>query len=184
MVAKIILPRIEHTKKHSFSIEGRSQALKERKLSLDESLHDGIKPGRILDRSDRFDRMWRGGKPSSMHVPPPFQYKVNHPYGRLTIHNLSTVMKRFQQNFRVVSNLVPLLKERGRTQSDLAKATGLKPLRIYRTVRRRVVSRIVCDTAIRICLALSDWPRVRDRRKVRVRLDTLFSFVEDTPSSS
>src|SRR5205814_1026391 len=97
-----------------------------------------------------------------------FQYSVNCRARQLTLPMLSTVITYQSRKFRVVSKLSALLDERGRTQRDLAKATGLSPWRINRIVRRHVVTQIICHTAVKVCLALSSWPRLRDRRSVRV----------------
>src|SRR5213083_3063012 len=103
-----------------------------------------------------------------------FQYSVNCLARQLTINMLSTVITYQSRKFRVVSKLGALLKERGRTQRDLAKATELSPWRINRIIKRRVVTQIICHTAVKICLALSNWRRLRDRRTVRIGLDDLF----------
>ncbi len=113
--------------------------------------------------------MYRQRQPASL-----LQYRSHCLWGQLTVNMLSTVITYQSKSLRVVSNLRALLRERGRTQRDLANETGLSPWRINRIVKRSVVTRIVCDTAVKICLALSSWPRLRDRRKVRVGLDALF----------
>src|SRR5688572_13717675 len=77
-------------------------------------------------------------------------------------------------SFVIRSNLLPLLVERGKTQKELAEATGLRPERITRLVQQQVVHTIVTHTAIKLCVALSHWPRLSDGRKVIVRLDNLF----------
>lgn len=90
------------------------------------------------------------------------------------ISTSSTQIRIPQQPFVLTSALLELLRERGKTQKELATATGLRPERINRLARHTVVRTIVSHTAIKICLALSEWPRRKDRRKVPVRLDKLF----------
>jgi DNA-binding Xre family transcriptional regulator len=87
---------------------------------------------------------------------------------------LSTVITFQSRQYQVTSRLVELLKERGRTQKDLAKATGFTQVRIHRLTRRTTVQKIVCATAVKICFALSKWKRRKDGRKVRIRFDDLF----------
>jgi len=87
---------------------------------------------------------------------------------------LSTHSNKTDRSFIFVSNLLPLLKERGKTQRQLAEETGLSPERINRLAHQHVVRKIVADTAIKVCIALSKWPRMMDRKKVTVRLDALF----------
>jgi len=92
----------------------------------------------------------------------------------LHILMLSTDLKKSDQSFVIICNLLALLKERGKTQKQLATATGLLPERINRLAHQGIVSQIVTHTAIKVCLVLSNWPRLRDRKKVRIRLDALF----------
>src|SRR6185295_16996409 len=87
---------------------------------------------------------------------------------------LSSHSTKSSDSFVLVSNLLPLLRERGKTQKQLAEATQLRPERINRLAHQRVVQAIVVHTAIKVCLTLSKWPRLRDRKRVVVRLDALF----------
>jgi DNA-binding Xre family transcriptional regulator len=80
--------------------------------------------------------------------------------------------------FVFISHLSTLLKERGKTQKELAEATGLRPARISSLVHQQIFHKIVADTSVAICFALSRWPRMKDRKKIGVRLDTLFSMKE------
>ena len=89
---------------------------------------------------------------------------------------LSTHSIKQDPTFVFVSHLSSLLKERGKTQKQLAEKTGLRPARISRLVHQRVVHKIVAETVIRICLTLSGWPRVKDQKKAKIGLDTLFSM--------
>jgi hypothetical protein len=86
---------------------------------------------------------------------------------------LSTKSRKKRQ-FALTSNLAALLKERGKTQEDLAVKTGLRPERISRLVHQHIVRRIFAETSIAICLAISAWPRLKDRKKVSIKLDALF----------
>ncbi|MBI1974316.1 MAG: helix-turn-helix domain-containing protein [Candidatus Zambryskibacteria bacterium] len=86
----------------------------------------------------------------------------------------STHSTKSVEPFVFVSNLLPLLRERGKTQKDLALKTGLTKARISRLANQRIVQAIVTRTAIKICAALSDWPRINDQKRVGVRLDALF----------
>jgi DNA-binding Xre family transcriptional regulator len=86
----------------------------------------------------------------------------------------STNLKKSSPAFLFASELISLLRERGKTQKDLADETGLTPARINRIAKQRNVHTIVTSTAGKICIALSRWPRVRDRKAVTVRLDALF----------
>jgi transcriptional regulator with XRE-family HTH domain len=86
---------------------------------------------------------------------------------------LSTKSRKKGQ-FVLTSNLAALLKERGKTQEDLAVKTGLRPERISRLARQPIVRRIFAETSTAICLAVSVWPRLKDRKKVPIRLDALF----------
>jgi len=96
---------------------------------------------------------------------------------------LSTHPHIRNQSVVFVSNLLPLLKERGKTQDELSDKTGLSPDRISKLVHRRLVHRIVADTAIRVCLVLSGWPRVKDKQTIRVGLDALFTMKAEKKSN-
>src|SRR5690242_6095886 len=87
---------------------------------------------------------------------------------------LSTHSKNTELRFVFISTLSNLLKERGKTQEELAQETALRPERISRLVHQRAVHRIFAETSIKVCLALSRWPRLRDHKKVSIGLDTLF----------
>jgi len=89
---------------------------------------------------------------------------------------LSTHSQKREQSFVFVSYLSVLLKERAKTQKQLAEKTGLLPARISRLVNQKVVHKIVAETAIKICFALSHWPRLKDKKRVAVGLDALFSM--------
>ena len=87
----------------------------------------------------------------------------------------------FQKRVRVfvfISHLSALLKERGKTQKQLAEATGLRPARISSVVHQQIFHKIVAYTSVAICFALSRWPRMKDKKRVAVGLDTLFSMKE------
>jgi len=88
----------------------------------------------------------------------------------------STHSQNRKQRFVFVSHLSALLKERGKTQKELAEATGLLPARISRLVNQRIVHKIVAETEIKICFTLSGWSRVIDRKKIPIGLDALFSM--------
>ena len=87
---------------------------------------------------------------------------------------VSTERRKADHAFIIVSNLLPLLIERGKTQKDLAVKTRLTQARINRIARKSAVHRIVSSTAIKICFALSDWPRLEDEQKIKIGLDALF----------
>jgi len=87
---------------------------------------------------------------------------------------LSTPSRKEDRSFVFVSALNRLLKERGKNQTQLAAETGLSRERINRLARQIVVHTIVARTSLRICFALSSWPRLRDGTVVPVRLDTLY----------
>lgn len=87
---------------------------------------------------------------------------------------LSTPSRNQNQSFAFVSALNRLLKERGKNQSQLAVETGLSRERINRLARQTVVHTIVTHTALKICLALSSWPRLIDRKAIPIRLDALY----------
>jgi|SRR5678815_3476037 transcriptional regulator with XRE-family HTH domain len=87
---------------------------------------------------------------------------------------LSTPPKKRRQHFRFISALKSLLKERGKTQKELAEETGLTQSRVCRLVRKKSVHAIVASTALKICLVLSSWPRAKDGKRIAVRLDALY----------
>ena len=88
----------------------------------------------------------------------------------------STHSQKREQRFVFVSYLPELLKERGKTQKELADETGLLPARISRLVNQQIVHKIVAETEIKICFTLSGWSRVKDRKKIMIGLDALFSM--------
>lgn len=73
----------------------------------------------------------------------------------------------------VTSNLASLLKDRGLSQGDLTRLTGISRKTISRLNNRKVVRRINCLAAVKICFALSGVSTSK-RMKLRVRLDALF----------
>jgi DNA-binding Xre family transcriptional regulator len=87
---------------------------------------------------------------------------------------LSTAPKNQRKKHRFVSSLGVLLKERGKTQKQLAQEADLTPSRVNRLIRKRSVHTIVANTALKVCLALSSWPRVKDGKIVTVTLDALY----------
>jgi len=89
---------------------------------------------------------------------------------------LSTVITFQSKQYQVTSRLLALLRERGRTQKDLAKATGFTTIRIHRLAHQTTVRKIVCATAVKICFVLSKWKRRKDGRRVRIRFDDLFQI--------
>src|SRR5689334_17047674 len=96
------------------------------------------------------------------------------PMGNSHIHMLSTTITFQKKQYQVISRLPLLLKERGRTQQDLAEATGLTKVRISRLFHHRTIEKIVCSSSVKICLALSRWKRIKDGRRVSVRFDDAF----------
>jgi DNA-binding Xre family transcriptional regulator len=82
-----------------------------------------------------------------------------------------------QQNLVVTSALARLLKERGMTQKEFARRTGISEKAISRIKNRKIIHRIDCAAAVRICLTLSELPRRRDGRIKSIRLDMLFPMV-------
>ncbi len=89
---------------------------------------------------------------------------------------ISTKKKQNIPRFVVTSNLGALLKERGLTQKELAKMTGISERAISRLKNRKSIKRIDCATAIKICLVLSVRSRTKTRRSP-VALDLLFPIV-------
>lgn len=73
----------------------------------------------------------------------------------------------------VTSNLASLLKKRTLSQSDLARMTGISRKTISRLNNRRIVRRIDCRAASKICAALSGVLTTKNT-KVPIRLDALF----------
>jgi hypothetical protein len=96
------------------------------------------------------------------------------------IRMLSTHSKNTELRFVFISNLSSLLKERGKTQKELAAQTGLLPERISRLVHQRVVHRIFAETSIKVITVLSRWPRPKDRKRIQIGLDDLFLLKRDT----
>jgi DNA-binding Xre family transcriptional regulator len=92
----------------------------------------------------------------------------------------STRNKHIIPRLVVVSNLGTLLRERGISQKRLAQMTGISERAISRLKNRKVVKRIDCDTAVRVCLALSGAGRPADRAQSSIRLDALFPIRPDS----
>ena len=88
---------------------------------------------------------------------------------------LSTQIQKTKK-YVFVLNLLPLLKERGKTQEELSITTGLSTERVSKLIHQRVFQKIVANTAVRLCVVLSNWKCKKDQRKVDVGLDTLFSM--------
>ena len=84
---------------------------------------------------------------------------------------------QFHDTVIVTSALARLLQERGVGQKRLSEMTGVSERGISRIRNRRVVRRIDCVAAVKICLALSLLPRCRDGRTEAIRLDRLFPMV-------
>ena len=95
-----------------------------------------------------------------------------------TVNRLSTPMSNLQQKkttrFIVVSNLAALLKERRLSQEKLAAITGIAKENISRLKNRKVVLRIDCAAAVRICDALSNISIVGQGHKSSIDLGALF----------
>jgi DNA-binding Xre family transcriptional regulator len=87
---------------------------------------------------------------------------------------LSTRKKQIVHKYVVTSNLGALLKERGLTQKQLSQMTGISERAISRIKNRKVFRLIECDSAVRICLALSAKLAAGKRKKIPIRLDALF----------
>lgn len=89
---------------------------------------------------------------------------------------LSTKSHRQSESYSFVSNLAALLAARGKTQRQLARASGIPEETVSRLVNQTVVHSIVTRTTIEICLVLSQWPINAMGRKMAVRLDALYSL--------
>jgi DNA-binding Xre family transcriptional regulator len=87
------------------------------------------------------------------------------------------------QNLVVTSALAQLLKERGINQKKFARITGISEKAISHIKNRKIIYRIDCAVAVRICLALSELPRRRDRRTKVIRLDALFPMASSMESA-
>jgi len=74
----------------------------------------------------------------------------------------------------VTSNLAKLLQERGMSQKELSRLTGVSERAISRIKSRIVVNRIDCTAAVKICIALSSRRILKLWIRVPVRLDMLF----------
>ncbi len=68
---------------------------------------------------------------------------------------MSTAKLKNRKYFVITSSLGKLLAQRNLSQKELARITGISERAISRIKNRKVVNRIDCDSAIRICLALS-----------------------------
>ena len=110
----------------------------------------------------------------SRGLSPHVERTVNCRARQLTIPMLSTAPRKQRQQFRFISALESLLKERGKTQKELAEQAGLSQSRVCRLVGKKSVHTIVASTAVKICLVLSSWPRTRDGKIVAVSLGALY----------
>jgi len=81
------------------------------------------------------------------------------------------------QKFVVTSALARLLKERGITQKQFARRTGISEKAISRIKNRKIIHRIDCAVAGKMCILLSTLPRKSDHRKRTIRMDTLFPMI-------
>ena len=90
---------------------------------------------------------------------------------------MSTPKQKNKSRYVVTSNLGKLLARRNLTQKQLAQMTGISERAISHIKNRKVVSRIDCDTAIRICLALSMKKDIRARNRKKIGLEALFPIL-------
>ena len=89
----------------------------------------------------------------------------------------SDIRKIKKPKLVVTSNLASLLKERSLTQWDLARIAGVSRKTVNRLKNRRIVRRIDCLAAAKICAALSEIAANGQKTKTAVRLDALFPMV-------
>jgi DNA-binding Xre family transcriptional regulator len=87
---------------------------------------------------------------------------------------MSTSKLKTKSQYVITSNLGKLLAERNLTQKELARITGVSERAISVIKNRKVVRLIDCDSAVKICLALSGRMVAKKRRKNSIRLDALF----------
>jgi DNA-binding Xre family transcriptional regulator len=97
---------------------------------------------------------------------------------------MSTAKANNKHRFVITSKLGKLLAKRNLSQKEFSLMTGISERAISRIKNRKIVNRIDCDSAIKICLALSLRKAVHARTRARISLDELFPMVHPKPRTA